>query len=248
MKNVFKDRLRTEEDKYLTMRKNLVILTGAGVSAESGLQTFRDSDGLWMGHDIYQVASPDGWRKNPKVVLDFYNHRRRDIEKARPNEAHLAIASLQSYFDVSVITQNIDDLHERAGSKNVLHLHGEIFSMHSEADDTVIYNIRGDINPGDIAPDGHQLRPHVVWFGEPVPNIFRARDIMTEADIFILLGTSLQVYPAAGLIELLDDNVPKYIVDQKPPFTSAHHNFYPIKNSASAGMKELSHALIAEFT
>ncbi|MEO6134863.1 MAG: Sir2 family NAD-dependent protein deacetylase [Ginsengibacter sp.] len=229
------------------MRKHLVILTGAGVSAESGLPTFRDSDGLWMGHDVYEVASPDGWRKNPKVVLDFYNHRRRDVEKALPNEAHLAIASLQSYFKVTVITQNIDDLHERAGSKNVLHLHGEIFSMHSEADDTVIYNIRGDIHHGDKAPDGHQLRPHVVWFGEPVPNILRARDMMAEADIFILLGTSLQVYPAAGLIEYLDDNVPKYIVDKNPPFTSAHHNFYPIKNSASAGMKELSDGLVAEY-
>lgn len=247
MKDIFKKSLQSLAEKNLSMRKHLVILTGAGVSAESGLPTFRDSDGLWMGHDVYEVASPDGWRKNPKVVLDFYNHRRRDVEKALPNEAHLAIASLQSYFKVTVITQNIDDLHERAGSKNVLHLHGEIFSMHSEADDTVIYNIRGDIHHGDKAPDGHQLRPHVVWFGEPVPNILRARDMMAEADIFILLGTSLQVYPAAGLIEYLDDNVPKYIVDKNPPFTSAHHNFYPIKNSASAGMKELSDGLVAEY-
>lgn len=229
-----------------SMRKNLVVLSGAGVSAESGLKTFRDSDGLWMGHDIYEVASPEGWRKNPEVVLNFYNHRRSEVAKALPNEAHLAIAELQNFFNVIVITQNIDDLHERAGTKNVLHLHGEIFFMHSEADPSVLYSINDDIKYGDKAPDGHQLRPHVVWFEEPVPNILRARDIMTEADIFILVGTSLQVYPAAGLIDYLDEKVPKYIIDKNPPFTSVHHNFYPIKKSATEGMKILAKTLISE--
>ena len=221
------------------MKKHLVVLTGAGVSAESGLPTFRDANGLWMGHDVYEVASPEGWKKDPALVLDFYNQRRRDVAKVSPNEAHLAIAELQQQYKVTVITQNIDDLHERAGSKNVLHLHGEIFTMRSEKDDTALYNIKGDIHLGDKARDGHQYRPHVVWFGEQVPNILRARDIMADADIFVLAGTSLQVYPAAGLIDYLDEQVPKYIIDKNPPFTAAHHNFYPVKGTATEGMKEL---------
>ena len=230
------------------MRKHIVVLTGAGVSAESGLKTFRDSDGLWMGHDVYEVASPDGWKKNQALVLDFYNQRRREVAKAQPNDAHIIIAGLQQYFDVTVITQNVDDLHERAGSKNVLHLHGEIFLMRSEQDDTALYPVTGDILPGNKAPDGYQYRPHVVWFGEPVPNIIRARDIMAEADIFILAGTSLQVYPAAGLIDFLDDDVPRYIVDPAPPFTAPHHHFFPVKNSAAAGMKEVFNILVPDAT
>ena len=199
------------------MKKNLVVLTGAGISAESGLKTFRDSDGLWMGYNVYEVATPEGYRKNPKLVLDFYNKRRREVATALPNAAHKGIAALQDNYKVTVITQNIDDLHERAGSKNVLHLHGEIFKMRGEKDDNTFYEIREDINLGDMAPDGTQFRPHVVWFNEQVPMIELAGMVMSDADIFILAGTSLQVYPAAGLIDFLPRDVPKYIIDTKPP-------------------------------
>ena len=185
------------------MKKNLIVLTGAGISAESGLKTFRDSDGLWMGYDVYEVASPQGWKKDPELVLDFYNQRRKEVAKALPNAAHKGIADLEKYFNVTIITQNIDDLHERAGSKNVIHLHGEIFKMRGEKDENTFYEIKGDIHFGEKAPDGSQFRPHVVWFGEQVPMIEEAAKVMSTADIFILVGTSLQVYPAAGLIEYL---------------------------------------------
>jgi len=219
--------------------KNLVVLTGAGISVESGLKTFRDSDGLWMGYNVYEVATPEGYKKNPKLVLDFYNMRRREVTKALPNSAHKGIADLQQHFNVTVITQNIDDLHERAGSKNVLHLHGEIFKMRGERDINTLYEIKGDINLGDIAPDKTQFRPHVVWFNEQVPMIEQASIIMSEADIFVLAGTSLQVYPAAGLIDYLRDNVPKYIIDTNPPYIPPHHNFHIIKKSATEGIGEL---------
>ncbi len=226
------------------MRKQLVVLTGAGISAESGLQTFRDSDGLWMGHDVYAVATPEGWKKNPRLVLDFYNMRRREVANAKPNVAHEAVASLQENFNVIVITQNIDDLHERAGSKNVVHLHGEIFKMRSERDENTFYDIREDINYGDLAHDGAQLRPHVVWFNEQVPMILKAKSIMSQADIFILAGTSLQVYPASGLIDYLPDGIPKYIIDKKPPYVPPHHNFHVIAKSATEGMRELLQILV----
>jgi NAD-dependent deacetylase len=171
-------------------KKKLVVLTGAGISAESGLRTFRDSDGLWEGYDIYEVASPRGWKKDPKVVLDFYNMRRKDVANAKPNAAHLGLAELEKDFEVHIITQNIDDLHERAGSTNILHLHGEIFKMRSVHDLTAIYTIKDDINIGDLAPDGGQLRPHIVWFEEPVPMIEIAADIASMADIFVVIGTS----------------------------------------------------------
>jgi len=228
------------------MKKNLIILTGAGISQESGLKTFRDSDGLWMGYDIYEVASPEGWRKNPKLVLDFYNQRRKEVAKALPNAAHKAISDLEEFFNVIIITQNIDDLHERAGSKNVFHLHGEIFKMRSEKDDSHFYEIKEDIHFGDKAPDGFQLRPHVVWFGEPVPFILEARKIMSRADIFILAGTSLQVYPASGLIDYLPFDTPKFIIDKNPPYVPAHHNFHVIKKSATEGMQELKMLLMGE--
>ena len=226
------------------MKKQLVVLTGAGISAESGLQTFRDSDGLWMGHDVYAVATPEGWKKDPELVLDFYNMRRREVAKARPNAAHEAVAALQENFTVTVITQNIDDLHERAGSKNVVHLHGEIFKMRSEKDENTYYDINGDINFGDLAPDGGQLRPHVVWFNEQVPMIIEAKMIMSRADIFILAGTSLQVYPASGLIDYLPDDIPKYIIDKKPPHVPHYHNFHVIAKSATEGMAELLQILM----
>ena len=205
--------------------KKLVVLTGAGISAESGLKTFRDSDGLWMGYDVYEVATPEGWRKNPKLVLDFYNMRRKEVANALPNAAHIGIAGLQEHFTVTIITQNIDDLHERAGSKNILHLHGEIFKMRGEKDENTFYEIKGDINLGDMAPDKTQFRPQVVWFNEEVPMITEAKKIMTEADIFVLVGTSLQVYPAAGLIDYIPGDVPKYIIDKQPPYIPSHHNF-----------------------
>jgi len=224
--------------------KHIVVLTGAGISAESGLKTFRDSDGLWMGYNVYEVATPEGWRKNPKLVLDFYNMRRKEVANALPNAAHKGIADLQQYFNVTVITQNIDDLHERAGSKNVLHLHGEIFKMRGEKDESTLYEIRGDINPGDMAPDKTQLRPHVVWFNEQVPAIIQARSIMSGADVFVLAGTSLQVYPAAGLIDYVPADVPKYIIDRQPPYIPAHHNFHVIEKTATDGIKELIKLLV----
>ena len=223
--------------------KNLIVLTGAGVSAESGLKTFRDSDGLWMGYDVYEVASPQGWQKNKELVLDFYNQRRKEVAKALPNAAHAAIAELEKHFNVTIITQNIDDLHERAGSKKVIHLHGEIFKMRSEKDENTFYDIKDDIHIGDKAPDGFQLRPHVVWFGEQVPMIEEAANVLPSADIFILAGTSLQVYPAAGLIDYLPRGIPKYIIDNNPPYVPPHHNFTIIKETATKGMEEVKKTL-----
>lgn len=225
------------------MKKNLIALTGAGISAESGLKTFRDSDGLWMGYDVYEVASPRGWAKNPALVLDFYNQRRKEVAQALPNAAHKGIAALEEDFNVTVVTQNIDDLHERAGSKNVLHLHGEIFKMRSVKDEDTFYEIKSDILTGDKAPDGFQLRPHVVWFGEKVPMILQAKYVMSKADVLVLVGTSLQVYPASGLIDYLPPGVPKYIIDKNPPYIPAHHNFHVIKKSATEGMIELGRLL-----
>ena len=221
------------------MKKHLVVLTGAGMSAESGLKTFRDSDGLWMGYNVYEVATPEGFKKNPTLVLDFYNMRRREVTSASPNAAHVGIAKLEEFFKVTVITQNIDDLHERAGSTNVIHLHGEIFKMRGEKDENSFFEIKGDINLGDLAPDKTQLRPQVVWFNEQVPMILPARDIMMEADLFLLAGTSLQVYPAAGLIDYVPSHVPKYIIDKQPPHIPSHHNFFVITKSATEGVEEL---------
>ena len=224
--------------------KHIVVLTGAGISAESGLKTFRDSDGLWNGYNVYEVATPEGYKKNPKLVLDFYNMRRKEVAAALPNAAHTGIASLQQHFNVTVITQNIDDLHERAGSKNVIHLHGEIFKMRGEKDTNTFYEIKGDINLGDIAPDKTQFRPHVVWFNEQVPMIAKATEVISGADIFILAGTSLQVYPAAALIDFLPSDVPKYIIDKQPPYTPPRHNFHIIEKTATEGVGELVKMLI----
>ncbi len=228
------------------MKKNLIVLTGAGISAESGLKTFRDSDGLWMGYDVYEVASPQGWAKNPVLVLDFYNQRRKEVAKALPNAAHKGISELATDFNVTVITQNIDDLHERAGSKNVIHLHGEIFKMRSENDENTFYEIRDDIQFGQKAIDGFQLRPHVVWFGEQVPMIEEAAKVMATADVFILAGTSLQVYPAAGLIDFLPSGIPKYIIDKNPPYIPPHHNFKVIQKPATEGVEEVKNILTHE--
>ncbi len=225
------------------MKKHIVVLTGAGISAESGLKTFRDTDGLWMGYNIEDVATPRGFAKNPALVLDFYNQRRKDIAQAKPNNAHFGLAELENYFDVTIITQNIDDLHERGGSTNVLHLHGEIFKMRSVKSRTKIFDIYGDISLGDLAKDGSQLRPHIVWFEEEVPMIEKAVEIMKIADIFILIGTSLQVYPAAGLIDVLADSIPKYIIDKKIPPVGHYFNIIPIEGTATEGVERLTKML-----
>jgi len=229
--------------KLFKMKKHLVVLTGAGISAESGIKTFRDSDGLWMGHDINDVATPGGFAKNPELVLDFYNQRRREVKKANPNLAHKGLADLEDNFEVTIITQNIDDLHERGGSKNVLHLHGEIFKMRSCTNSTKIFNILNDISVGDFAEDGSQLRPHIVWFEEDVPMIETAVEVVRNADIFVVIGTSLKVYPAAGLIELVKDNVPKYIIDKKIPTVQHLKNIILLEGTASEGVGRLKKIL-----
>jgi NAD-dependent deacetylase len=220
-------------------RKKLVVLTGAGISAESGLKTFRDSDGLWEGYNIEDVATPGAWRKNRDLVLEFYNYRRKNIADAQPNAAHYGLASLQNDFDVYIVTQNIDDLHERAGSKKILHLHGEIFKMRSEKNEHLVYDIRGDIKPGDTAEDGAQLRPHIVWFEEPVPKIEEAIPIVSNADVFVVVGTSLAVYPAAGLIHYAPSNIPKYIVDKSIPYASSSYKLTTIEKPATEGVNIL---------
>ncbi len=217
-------------------KKKLVVLTGAGISAESGLKTFRDSDGLWEGYNIEDVATPRAWRKNPQLVLDFYNMRRKNVAEAKPNAAHIGLAQLEKDFDVHIITQNIDDLHERAGSTKVLHLHGEIFKMRSERDHDLIKEIRGDIMFGDCAEDGCQYRPNIVWFEEPVPLIEEAIPIVHHADIFAVVGTSLVVYPAAGLVNYASYDIPKFIIDRRIPYTSSIVNITAIERPATEGV------------
>lgn len=220
-----------------------MVLTGAGISAESGLITFRDSDGLWEGYNVYEVATPHGWQKDQALVLDFYNMRRRNVAEAQPNAAHKALAELEKDFDVQIITQNIDDLHERGGSSNVLHLHGEIFKMRSVNDPFTTYPITGDILTGDMAPDGYQLRPHIVWFEEPVPLIEEAARIASAADIFVVIGTSLAVYPAAGLLSYAPRSIPKFIIDKSIPPITAIANLTAIEARASDGVVVLKEKL-----
>src|SRR6187399_2229895 len=224
-------------------KKKLVVLSGAGVSAESGLKTFRDSDGLWEGYNIEDVATPRGWRKDPKLVLEFYNYRRKNVLDVQPNAAHYGLAELEKKYDVTIITQNIDDLHERAGSTNVLHLHGEIFKMRSERDHDLIYEIKGDIKIGDKAEDGEQLRPYIVWFEEPVPKIEEAIPLVKSADIFVVVGTSLVVYPAAGLVDYAARHIPKYIIDKRIPSISEITNLIAIEKPATEGVDELRRLL-----
>ena len=221
------------------MKPKLVVLSGAGISAESGLRTFRDSDGLWEGHDVYEVASPTGWENNPSLVQEFYNLRRKDVLAAVPNAAHSGLAQLEQWYDVRVITQNIDDLHERGGSTRVLHLHGEILKMRSVHDETTLYEIREDIQMGQLAPDGGQIRPHVVWFGEDVSMIQPAVLEIVQADVFVLIGTSLNVYPAAGLVNYLRADVPRFIIDKKIPPVSDSHSWTLIEKPATEGVEEL---------
>lgn len=202
----------------MNQRQSLVVLSGAGMSAESGIATFRGSDGLWEGHRVEEVASPEGFAANPELVLDFYNQRRRQIVAASPNEGHQALARLERIFDVHVVTQNVDDLHERGGSTNVMHLHGEIRKARSVADESLVVPIEGtELNVGDCGPDGAQLRPHIVWFGEAVPLIESAMDVVSQADVLVVVGTSLQVYPAAGLVGYAPANAPIHVIDPHSP-------------------------------
>ncbi len=225
-------------------KKKLVVLTGAGISAESGLKTFRDSDGLWEGYNIEDVATPRAWRKDPQLVLDFYNMRRKNVADATPNAAHVGLAQLEKDFDVHIITQNIDDLHERAGSTKVLHLHGEIFKMRSEIDYELVKEIKGNIMMGDCAEDGCQYRPHIVWFEEPVPMIEEAIPIVHSANIFAIVGTSLVVYPAAGLVNYVSHEIPKFIIDKRIPYTSSIQNLTAIEKPATEGVGELISILV----
>ncbi len=227
------------------MKKKLVVLTGAGISAESGIKTFRDSDGLWEGHNVMDVATPEGWRKNPVLVLDFYNQRRQQLKEVQPNLAHQILAELEHDFDVFIITQNVDDLHERAGSTSVLHLHGELLKVRSSINPNYILDWREDLNLGDTDKNNNQLRPHIVWFGEEVPALEEAVAITQNADYFAVIGTSLQVYPAAGLLDFTAPQIPVFYIDPKPiKIPNLRNPLDIIPEVASEGMKILKKKLL----
>jgi NAD-dependent deacetylase len=221
------------------MKKKLVILSGAGISAESGIQTFRDTDGLWEGHNVNDVATYEGWTKNTTLVLDFYNQRRKQLHEVIPNLGHEIIAALENDFDVQIITQNVDNLHEKAGSTNVLHLHGELLKVRSDSNSKIqILDWSSDLNLGDLDKNGVQLRPHIVWFGEQVPGLEKAISIVSEADFLIIIGTSLQVYPAAGLMNFAPENIPVFYIDPKPAeVLDAPLNLKIMATTGSNGMK-----------
>lgn len=226
------------------MKKKLVVLTGAGISAESGIKTFRDSDGLWEGHDVMEVATPEGWFKNQELVLDFYNKRRQQLKEVKPNLGHIILAELEKDFDVHIITQNVDDLHERAGSSKVLHLHGELLKVRSTQNKNLILDWTEDLLTGDLDTNGHQLRPHIVWFGEEVPALEEAIDITETADYFAVIGTSLQVYPAAGLIAYTPSTTPVFYIDPKPiAIPNLRNKVETIAKFASEGVADLRERL-----
>lgn len=227
--------------------KKVVVLTGAGVSAESGISTFRDADGLWENHDIMDVASPEGWARDQELVLEFYNKRRKQLLDVKPNPAHFALAKLEEYYDVEIITQNIDDLHERAGSSKVTHLHGELLKARSTFNEELVMDWKKDIKVGDFCEYNYQLRPHVVWFGEAVPMFDKAAEITAQADILIIIGTSMQVYPAAGLIQFAPDGIPVYFIDPNPSI-SPGKKLQIISEKASKGVPELVNELIKTAT
>ncbi len=220
--------------------KKLVVLSGAGISAESGIKTFRDADGLWEGHDIMEVATLQGWAKNRELVLDFYNQRRKQAIEVAPNDAHYALVELEKAYDVTIITQNVDNLHEKAGSKNVLHLHGELFKSRSTVDEGLVYDMtHWELKMGDKCEKGSQLRPHIVWFGEAVPMMDNAIRIAQQADVFIVVGTSLVVYPAAGLIDYVPHNAKIYVVDKNMPYVAPRPNLVLIEEKATSGMQKV---------
>ncbi|OXB02105.1 NAD-dependent protein deacylase [Flavobacterium oncorhynchi] len=226
------------------MKKKLVVLTGAGISAESGIKTFRDSDGLWEGHDIMEVATPEGWNKNQDLVLDFYNKRRQQLKEVNPNLGHQILAELENHFDVYIVTQNVDDLHERAGSSKVLHLHGELLKVRSTKNRELILDWTNDLFTGDLDKNGHQLRPHIVWFGEEVPALEEAISIVEEADYLAVIGTSLQVYPAAGLISYTYSITPVFYIDPKPiSIPNIQNKVEVIPKTATEGVTEMRNKL-----
>jgi NAD-dependent deacetylase len=230
-------------------KKKLVVLSGAGISAESGIATFRDSDGLWEGYDVMEVATPQGWRKNPALVLDFYNQRRKNAHTVQPNAAHRVLADLEKDFDVQIITQNVDDLHERAGSTNVIHLHGKLFESRSTLDENLVYPIEGwELKLGDTCERGSQLRPNIVWFGEAVPMMEKAAEVTMQADIFVVVGTSLVVYPAAGLVDYVTEEVPVFVVDPKLPPMKSRPNLHLLEEKASTGMQKVAAILREKYT
>lgn len=225
--------------------KKLVVLTGAGISAESGIATFRDSGGLWEGYKVEEVATPEGWAKNPSMVLEFYNQRRKKALEVKPNRGHEILAELENHFDVTVVTQNVDNLHERAGSTKVIHLHGSLFESRSTVDENLIYPINGwQLNIGDVCEKGSQLRPNIVWFGELVPMMDVAGHYASQADFFLVVGTSMVVYPAAGLIHYVPIESPKFVVDPKLPDVSSIPYVTMIQDKASTGMEKLKVELL----
>ena len=225
----------------------IVVLTGAGISAESGIRTFRDSDGLWEGHDVMEVASPEGWAKNQSLVLEFYNQRRKQAIDAKPNRGHFALAELEKEHDVSIITQNVDNLHEKAGSTNVLHLHGELFRSRSTVDENLVYDMDGwELKPGDKCEKGSQLRPNIVWFGEMVPMMEPAVQIVREADAFMVVGTSLVVYPAASLIDFVPFGAPKFVIDPKIPYVQKQPDLYFIEEPATTGVEKAIKQILSD--
>lgn len=227
------------------MKKKLVVLSGAGISAESGIQTFRDSDGLWEGHNVMDVATPEGYQKNPALVLDFYNKRRQQLLTVEPNRAHKILADLENHFDVHIITQNVDDLHERAGSSYVLHLHGELLKVRSTRNQNHILDWKTDLLDTDKDDDGFNLRPHIVWFGEEVPALEEAVQLTAEADLFLVIGTSLQVYPAAGLIDFVPNQSTIYYIDPKPiKIPHLRNELIVFAENASKGMQVLKEQLV----
>lgn len=229
--------------------KKIVVLSGAGISADSGIKTFRDADGLWEGHDVMEVASPGGFARNPELVLEFYNQRRRQLREVDPNAGHLALAGLEAHFEVEIITQNVDDLHERAGSTRVTHLHGELIKARSTGPSQDIFLHRGDICLGDTCPAGYQLRPHIVWFGEEVPLLGKAAAVTAQADILIIVGTSMQVYPAAGLVHYKPQASPLYFVDPRPNVMPGDFSGLEIlAEKASTGLPTLARQLVRTMT
>lgn len=226
-------------------KRKIVVLTGAGISAESGIKTFRDADGLWEGHDVMEVASPGGFQKNPELVLEFYNQRRRQLHTVSPNAGHEALVDLEQKYDVTIITQNVDNLHERAGSSDIMHLHGELLKSRSTSHTHVIYDQQDDINIGDTCEFGSQLRPHIVWFGESVPMIEHAVECCAKADILIIIGTSMQVYPAASLIDFVPANTKIYFIDPNPAVPQKNYsNLTIIAEKGSVGVPKIVNELL----
>jgi len=230
--------------------QKIVVLTGAGISAESGISTFRDSDGLWENHRIEDVATPEGWRRNPALVQEFYNQRRRQLLEVEPNAGHRALVELEKRYEVQVVTQNVDDLHERAGSRQVLHLHGELRKVRSERYEELVYDWEKDVKMGDVCQRGAQLRPHIVWFGEAVPLLEKAAELAEQADIFIIVGTSLQVYPAASLMAYAPDHIPVYYIDPRPQVNfelARMKGLQVLAEAATVGLPRVVAELLKEF-